>query len=132
MRIILLTSLISFNITGMNQIIPTTTPESSLSSDEEICAAALEGTPPELHKEIMPYLLNRMRQSVHDGQNDVEQGNINALVLHAVNDVLEEKERQITSRISKKHSAFIAIATGVLCTTITALAAIYNTTYGKC
>lgn len=124
------------NAHAMNQITPIEQSTASTSTDEEICTNALENfsknTPPELHKEIMPYLLNRMKQSVHNGTNEIEQNEINSIVLHAVQDALDEKEKQIYARISKKHSAFIAIATGALCTTITALAAIYNTTHGKC
>ena len=137
MKYILLIMLINSLVYSMNdKIIPiiTVSPPSpsmtdSSMTDDQLCSFALNSFCKDrivpMNPEIIPYIAKQMMGSVHNGQ--IEEGDINHLILQAVNEALEEKERRIAARISKKHSAYIAIATGILSTTITALAAIYNT-----
>lgn len=119
-----------------NQIIPITTAPSDTSSvsDEDLCSWALtrfcgKETSP-TNPDLTAAIARRMRESVPI--HTLEENDVHDMVIQAVNEALEEKEKQIRNRISKRHSAYIAIATGVISTTITALAAIYNTTHNKC
>lgn len=136
MRLILIYIFMPTIIYGMHkQITPINNTPASVSSslsDHEVCYSWFSrfwgSKTPDINPEVITHLAQQIRQSSHDPEI-IEESQVHEMIIKAVNDALTEKEKQISARISKKHSAYIAIATGILSTTITALATIYNTNH---
>ncbi len=91
-------------------------------SDAAVCAKTLSHA---IHPNLVPHLAKQIRDAGGDIES-IGSADMTQLLVQAMNNVIEEKNGEITSRVSKKNTAYIATAVTVITTIITALASSYN------